>query len=529
MHRPPRPRLALIALVLVVALLPSCSIGDDGAPPPSGPEGDGVPGTGELKTPAEALPALDRLRVGRDGPRAAIVDDAGREIVLRGSTLTALADLAQPDPERAPTRPPTDADWDQMAAQGASVVRLAVSWSALEPERGQVDLGYVQRIQQAVEAAAARRIYTVIDMHQDAWSRATASPPDVRCPEGTVPAVGGSGAPGWATLFDDASTCHPEGDPAAAPAVQAAFRSFDEDRDGIRTAYAATWRVLATAFAAEPAVAGFDLVDEHPLVTDGPTAEAQYSDLLAATTTAIREGELFGGGFPHLLFVQPMVGFPAPGALPRVGFTPDDQVVYAPHVQGQVVGPAGLSPEQALELHAGVASERGWPLWVGAYGIGSLDPGALDQLTLVAVAQDEALVGGAADRWRRWCGDPATIGVPGQVPAGDQVEVNVVSCPDDVDRGPAEPILRVVARAFPRASPGRLTEVSSDPTRGTLQVEGRIVDDLAALGDAVVWIPGEARPRVVGSGVSEPVLTHVRGGWYATMAVEDSPYRIEVR
>ncbi|MCL4697228.1 MAG: hypothetical protein KJ023_09295, partial [Burkholderiaceae bacterium] len=42
------------------------------------------------------------------------------------------------DPEHPPTHPPTDADWDGMAANGFNVVRLIVSWSALEPERGQI-------------------------------------------------------------------------------------------------------------------------------------------------------------------------------------------------------------------------------------------------------------------------------------------------------------------------------------------------------------------------------------------------------
>ena len=44
-------------------------------------------------------------------------------------------------------------------------------------------------------AAARHGIYSVIDMHQDAWGKYVASPPGTVCPNGTKPDIGWDGAP----------------------------------------------------------------------------------------------------------------------------------------------------------------------------------------------------------------------------------------------------------------------------------------------------------------------------------------------
>lgn len=477
--------------------------------------------------PADALAPLDRLRVARDGERPAIVDGSGRQVLLRGTNLNSLGDYAQPDLAISPTRPPTDEDWDQMAAHGFSVVRLVVSWSALEPLRGQIDLAYVQRIQDAVAAAAERRMYTVIDMHQDAWSRFVNSPPDVECRAGTVPAVGGDGAPLWATLTDGADTCRPEGDADAAPAVQAAFTAFYEDREGIRDAFTTTWGVLAGVFAGDPAVAGYDLFNEPQLVGDPAITRVLYADLVARTIARVREAELAAGGFPHLVFVEPLEPFPLPGSPPPVEVPVDDQIVFSPHA-GAGVTPADLTVEQVFDLSAGVAAGGDQPLWIGEHVVAPGDAAA-DAAAGFARAQDAHLAGGAHWQWRQWCGDPHSIGVPGRAPIEDQVQLNVVSCPEDVDAGPNVDLLAVAGRAYPRAAPGLLTTLTSDVGTGAMEVEGRILDDLAVDGDLVLWIPGDERPELIGEGVGEPTLTQVPGGWYASVAAIDSPYRLEIR
>lgn len=523
------PRLR--ALVLVPLLLVAGACTDDGG---DGDRDDAVTSTTTADdgpiTAGGALPELTPVRLATVGGRRAFVDGSGREVLLRGANFNALGDYHQADPAFPPTRPPTDDDWDGMAAAGFSVVRLLVSWSALEPVRGQIDTAYVDRIRQAVDAAAARRIYTVVDMHQDAWGKHIASPFGTVCPEGTELAIGWDGAPPWATLTDGASTCRPIGNREGAPAVQAAFRAFYENRDGIRDSFAATWRRLVAALGDTPAIAGYDLLNEPNLALDAVASEQRYTELLRSTLAEVRAGEVEAGvPAPRVVFVEPIVLYPLPGTLPAHPLALDDQLAFAPHNYAEVIGPKILTVEQTFEVQIATATERSWPLWIGEHGVFAVDDAAREVNRRFAAAQDEALVGGAQWQWRQWCGDPHAIGVPGRPPGEVQVQLNDVICPADVSTGPNEDLMRVASRAYPRAAPGRLTDLESDPDTGRATIRGVIEDDLASGGDLVVWIPGEERPEVVGVGLAEPTLSRVPGGWYATVEVIDSPYEMEVR
>ena len=98
-----------------------------------------------------------------------IVDGDGDQVLLRGVNVNQLVDFYRPDPAVEATRPLTDADFAGMAAHGFNVVRLGISWSALEPVRGSFDGSYVARIVEAVDAAERHGLFVVLDMHQDSW------------------------------------------------------------------------------------------------------------------------------------------------------------------------------------------------------------------------------------------------------------------------------------------------------------------------------------------------------------------------
>lgn len=515
-------------MVLVVALAAACSGSDDGPEAGSTSSAPVERDPGRASSVADVLEPLGRLQVMRRGGRAVVADEQGREVLLRGANLNVLADYHQADPELPPVRPATDADWDGMAEAGFSVVRLLVSWSLLEPVRGQVDEGYLARIHEAVDAAAARGIHTVIDVHQDAWGKAIATPPGTACPPGTEPAIGWDGAPAWATLTDGADTCRPVGNREGAPAVRAAFTAFYENRDGIRDAFVATWRRLAADFADEAAVAGFDLLNEPNVVLDAAASEARYTELVASLVSEIRAAELEAGGFPHIVFLEPMVLYPLPGTMPAEGFTTDGQIVFSPHSYAEVIGPKILTVEQTMDAAAATAADRGWPLWIGEHGVFATDAAALDVLHRFAAAQDAALAGGAHWQWRQRCGDPHTIGVPGTRPSGTVVQLNLVDCPSDLDAGPNPPLLEVAGRAYPRAAPGRLTHLASDPEARTLDLAGAIDDDLAGWGDLVLWVPGDEEPTVGGEGLGQVGAVAVPGGWIVTVEVTGSPYEVAV-
>jgi endoglycosylceramidase len=461
------------------------------------------------------------------GEAPAFVDDLGRQVLLRGVNVNALGDYYQADPALPPVTPLTAADWDDMAAQGFSVVRLIVSWSRLEPERGTYDDGYIAELQEAVDAAGARGIYVVLDMHQDAWGKSIATPEGVECPEGLEPAIGWDGAPAWATITDEAETCRNPGSRESSMAVRTAFQSFYDDREGIRSAFVDAWGHLAGAFADDPAVAGYDLFNE-PNVVEAPAAlQPKYTELLDELISTIRTAETEAGGLDHIVFIEPLLLFPSGGTVPPPGFTDDTNLAFAPHNYWEAITTGLFTIEQGFGLDEQAARGLDMPFWVGEYGWWDTEPETLERVRRYAAAEDEYRVGGAWWQWRQACGDPHSVGVPGNEP-GDQVHLRTVTCPDDADIGLTEEFAVVLARAYPRAAPGRLTSLVSDPDARTLSLSGRAegADPDASL---VVWIPTAGRDELAvgGEGIADVEVEFVDGGHLVTATV-GCEYTLEV-
>src|SRR5262249_17929546 len=237
-------RAALVAAFLTTAVVAS-ACARSSTPTESSASSASSPGsTAPPSAPAALLP-LHAVR----GTDARVVDPDGRQVLLRGVNLNSLGDYHQPNPQYPQVIPVTDADWARMQANGFDVVRLLVHWSSLEPTRGTIDQTYLSRIHAAVDAAAAHGIYTVIDMHQDAFSKDVATPADVDCPAGTKPDNGWDGAPAWATITDGQSTCATAGVRELAPAVIRAFEHFYANTDGIQDELVNTWAAVAGSFA----------------------------------------------------------------------------------------------------------------------------------------------------------------------------------------------------------------------------------------------------------------------------------------
>src|SRR5215468_7448272 len=185
-------------------------------------------------TPTATENAL-RLPVLHGEPDAAaggrIVDADGRQVLLRGVNVNALADYWKGSdfPTVFPFGPN---DADLMAAIGWNAVRLLLSWSRVEPQPGMYDDAYLEQVRAAVRLLAARGLYSIIDLHQDAWSATLAARPNEVCPPNFEPALGWDGAPGWATLDEDMPHCAQQGVRELSPAVLAAFANFFADASG---------------------------------------------------------------------------------------------------------------------------------------------------------------------------------------------------------------------------------------------------------------------------------------------------------
>ncbi len=496
-----RPAL-VTSLVLAVAIV-AAACAPNGTPPPVIDPGA-----------SSSLQWLTAVR----GADAGIYDESGRQVLLRGVNFNHLGDYFETDPALPTVATLDDADWDDAAAQGVNVIRLVTSWSAWEPERGQLDPAYLARVRAAVTAANEHGMYVVIDMHQDAWSKYVFTPADEICAPGTRPQVGWDGAPDWATFTDGVPTCTP-GSREDSPAVKQAWGSFYANRDGIRDALAALWGRIATEFADEPGVAGFDLLNEPGYSFDQSSTLVSLGRFYRSAIDSIRAAERAVGGRGHVVFFETTVN----GPFVAPGFSDDPNLVFAPHNYGESIGPSlpGLLPllTDALQF---LARLYGTTTWIGEYGSFSAD----DTVRTAYMERFNRLddrnpgAGGTWWQWEQQCGDPHEVG-ENYPPSPEWIAQKAATCMSSPRMDPP-----CTARSFPRAIPGRLISLRAEPCGGDVVVTGRT----DAASTAELWFQGErpVAPTVSGTGFGASQVEAAKGGYRVTVAVLPGTYRIEL-
>lgn len=522
-------RLLLQAVCGAVLVLGSSACGSKTT---SNSQTDAVQDTAGADVPV--TPALLELRPLHTSADHHIVDDLDREVLLRGVNVTSLGEYWQGDPDHLPTQALTEADWQEMAATGFSVIRLVVHWSRLEPTRGAFDTAYVAQIDAYVKAAADHGIYTVIDMHQDAYTAFLHTDNPAECTGTTAPAKGWDGAPKWAVIDDGLSTCI-SGDRNSSPAVTAAWNHFYANSDGIRDRFVATWGALAKHFAGRPEVAGYNLLNEPEVAAPAAEIRPLYNQLLADTTAAIRAAEA-GASFGHLIIIElafaaghPEYGLVIPDPS-SVGMSVDN-VVYGPHNYAEAIGNGlGLDIGQMSDVYKTMADKIGAPMWIGEHGFWSTSADTLEKLGRYALDEDAKAMGGAWWQWRQPCGDPHSIplgGYKATASTGQQIHLHGVGCPGDKDLGPTEPLLRVVRRGYPRVTPGRISLLTSDADTGALHVEAQGAKAGARL---TLWTPTAASGHAVTAvGVLDLQEHPVSGGRVLTGTVAaDGSWSLQV-
>lgn len=437
-----------------------------------------------------------------------ITDGAGNQVLLRGVNVNQLVDFYQHQPDVPATRPLTEDDYASMAEYGFNVVRLNLSWSALEPERGTLDPEYLSKIEEAVAWGEEYGIYTVLDMHQDGWWNGPTEA-GTACRPGTEEMWGYDGAPEWATITDDAPRCQFTGRDIS-PAGDRAFQNFYFDTDGVQTAFAETWGELATEFADEPMVAGFDLINEPGFGETAPvTTSHQLGRFYDRAIDEIREA-----GAPQIVFFEPSILWSGLGfdTGPTPGFTDDDNIVFSPHLYAESITmdrdlgiPPIVSIERQFALAQRVADLYDAPLWSGEYGYWGDDDDVLARMNRYADEEDERRLGSAYWVWKQACGDPQN----GIGPFGNALMMQ--ECETGGDAPPKADLLEILSRAYPQSAPGVLT---------SLEAEGAAVDLAGTTPDRgcdlEVWVPGAAEPDVEVTGIEEVETTEVPGGWIVT-------------
>jgi hypothetical protein len=497
------------------------------------------PGTRRIdQEPAAARSShgdMARLSVHHGAP--AYIEGSGAQVTLRGVNVNQLSDYYRADPALPGAEPLTESDFADIAALGMNAVRLTLSWSLLEPRSGEYSVPYLDRVREAVGWAKRHHLYVVLDIHQDAWGASVAAPRGTRCRWGTEPMTGWDGAPAWATLTDGAAPCMFTGRDLAAN-VSRAFESFYFDRDGVQSELVLAWAVLAKSFAAEPAVAGYELLNEPNFAESPPiTSTLLLANFHARAIAAIRAAERsVGAGYAHLVIVEPSIFWSGFGLdnLPPRNFSHDPGVVFSPHLYNESItvdqnfGARLISIERGFRLAQTAADELSAPLWIGEWGYFDDPAQQAGERRRQARVEDEFAVGSAVWVWRQACGDPHVY--PGRL-AGN---IRRASCPggEPLETIPATTV--DLRRAYARSAPGMITSLDSNGTK--LRLSGTRSGEACGL---EIWVPGDTRPRIaesknVGALTASRVepgspLLGPSGGWLLTGCVTGEHYELETQ
>lgn len=389
----------LLVSVLAAALVqgPACRGGGEGSASgatsgetstgtSSGGESEGASTTagglvGTCDPPIAALaPADARLTVDAEGR---LRDAQGRDVIMRGLNTGGRSKWAPfvpfplaADADLAATAAAADAFFERLRPWGVDVVRMPMSWEALEPSRGTYDEGYLDRYEAMVTSAWSRGLRVIVDFHQDIY----ASP---FCGDGfpiwsigqADPGAPRHDCPGWGIKYlNDAG-------------VRASFDRFWAGEDDLRVDFVAMWSEVLMRLGDHPGVVGFEVINEPGWGT--ASDQAAWKDEVLAPFYAEALAELRPLA-PGLLFFYDDPGIDAV-PLADVHFTEvvGEGLVYAPHLYdpGLLAGQAasGLDPLPKLTGMATNRAAQGHAVLLGEFGLAeaSLSQGGAEWLTLV--------------------------------------------------------------------------------------------------------------------------------------------------
>lgn len=419
-------------------------------------------------SPGDPLPSLSAVT--NETEPGCIVDSTGREVLLRGVNVNSHIEYWQYDPDIITNYPFTEEDADLLASMGWNMVRLAISWSRVEPNPGEYDEAYLDEVASSISMLRKRGIYTLLDLHQDAWGATLAAPEGTICEEGK-PAGGWDGAPAWATFDDGESRCatsHRE----LVPAVRAAWVNFFMNREGpggvgIRTRYVQMFAHLVKRFAHESSVAGYDLMNEPNQLLE--ETHAALSEFYQDALQAMRQAEADVDAPKRLFFFEPSIAWHAVGFPPPAPFDHDDQVVYSPHIYQEGIDEGTLEEGFARAVKESVELYKGAPIVTSEWGGDprrAKDPED-DYFERHLQEQDNYLFGATMWTWHTSCGDPHAYYAAREGQAAFVWGIFNQNCEDNTFDGMRTEYIDVIRKMAVRFAPGLLDKVewSKDDTK----------------------------------------------------------------
>jgi hypothetical protein len=229
-----------------------------------------------------------------------------------------------------------------------------------------------------------------------------------------------------------------------------------------------------------------------------------------------------------------------PSHSPRPGFSHDQNLIFAPHLYGRDVhttdrDASGVRRDlkrQTKRITA-LAGKYGSPWWIGEWSFSPWDNDSFRKLLAHIRIQDSRQLGSAWWQWRVACGSPQTFDDLNPTPSHRILgNINRVKCPNAIPQPDPKRWRGIIARAYPRSSPGHLTDLRSRNARMRLKGKSKCTPAFRRRKPTscqlVVWVPNSKRPKVGGRHLVHIQKHRQTGGWTVTATVKGN-YTLRTR
>ncbi len=441
-----------LGLSMVAALL-CCSLAGCGG-------SSGAAGSG-------ASTATPQLR--RDG--SFLVDEQNRVVILHGlNAVWKLKPYAPPDTAEGFTA--ADADWLQ--AHGFNSVRLGVLFAGVMPQQGMVDANYLQQIDRAVQLLASRKIWVLLDFHEDMYNEK----------------FFGEGFPDWAVYDDGVPLLFNAGFPGNLfqPATSLTYDNLWNNKNNLWDYYRSAWEAVAAKWSQQPYLMGYELINEPWSGTNFATClpplgcagfdENKLQAMQQHMLAGIRQHDP-----SNLVWFEPLVlisygaptylGAKTPVTDANLGFS---WHLYCPTTSLTLLGLNNISCDllDADVLHVGEAgSDRlGAARLLTEFGATDL----LSDLSRSTAEFDQHLLGWQYWAYKNWHDPTTSAGSNAQGLFTNDADLSTVKA----DK------LKLLERTYPQFTAGTPTALSFDPDSGAFSYS---YTPRAAAGPTQIYVP----------------------------------------
>lgn len=428
-----------------------------------------------------------------------LVDGQGRVVLVHG------VNIVYKKPPWLPPEAPggfTDEDADFLASNGFNAVRLGVELAGLMPERGRIDVAYLDRVERLVQMLAERRIWVLLDFHQDIFTQ---------WPDWAVP---------WNKLVPDDRRYGFPGNYFLSLYINAAYDNLWNNTNGVWREYRAAWTAVARRFARQPYLLGYDLMNEPWPGTQWPAcisvgcpqrdeAIQRFQENAAAGIREVDQDTIVWFEPTPVAYVMPSSMGTRPVADPKPGFT--WHAYCGSSELAETSGPdCPVAIEQSFANATTTATRMKAPLLLGEFG-NTDDPAGL---SVPLDAADRHLVG-----WLHW----AYKGY-----ANNRL-ISSSLFEDDNDLSSFKPAKAdVLVRPFPRATAGVPSSLTFDPATDLFRYAYATRAGTAPGAKTEIFIPSRHYPGGYRATVTGGRVTSEPGASVLTVVADAGADRVEI-